>query len=255
MTKQREIRDQVLELIENLEVGDAIPSERLLGSDLGVSRLTVRAALDELVREGRLTRRRGAGTFVAEPKVAKGMTITSFSDDMRQRGLTPGSRTLEFRTIPAGARLGRILHVSPSEPVLAVKRLRLADGEPMAMELLHVPEALFPGLTARDLEESSFYDLLAQPLRDRDRRRHADRGADRHERRGVVGARRPAALAGAAVRARDARPRAARWSSSRARSTAATATASSRSSASAAVPPCRSASRLAPSTPSRVMWY
>jgi GntR family transcriptional regulator len=160
MTKQREIREQVLELIETLEVGDAIPSERLLGADLGVSRLTVRAALDELVREGYLTRRRGAGTFVAEPKVAKGMTITSFSDDMRQRGLTPGSRTLEFQTIPAGARLGRILHVSPSEPVLSVKRLRLADGEPMAVELLHVRESLFPGLTARDLEESSFYDLL-----------------------------------------------------------------------------------------------
>ena len=139
MTKQREIRDQVLELIETLEVGDAIPSERLLGVDLGVSRLTVRAALDELVREGRLTRRRGAGTFVAEPKVAKGMTITSFSDDMRQRGLTPGSRTLEFETVPAGARLGRILHVSPSEPVLSVKRLRLADGEPMAVELAARP--------------------------------------------------------------------------------------------------------------------
>jgi GntR family transcriptional regulator len=165
MTKQREIRDQVLELIEALEVGDAIPSERLLGTDLGVSRLTVRAALDELVREGYLTRRRGAGTFVAEPKVAKGMTITSFSDDMRQRGLTPGSRTLEFRTVPAGARLGRILHVSPSEPVLSVKRLRLADGEPMALELLHVREALFSGLSARDLEQSSFYDLLEHRYR------------------------------------------------------------------------------------------
>ena len=160
MTKQRETREQVLELIESLDVGDAIPSERVLSIDLGVSRLTVRAALDDLVREGRLTRRRGAGTFVAEPKVAKGMTITSFSDDMRQRGLSPGSRTLEFRTIPAGARLGRILHVSPSEPVLSIKRQRLADGEPMAIEHLHVPGALFPGLTARDVEESSFYDLL-----------------------------------------------------------------------------------------------
>jgi GntR family transcriptional regulator len=160
VTKQREAREQVLELIETLQVGDAIPSERSLSHDLGVSRLTLRAALDELVREGRLTRRRGSGTFVAEPKVAKGMTITSFSDDMRQRGLTPGSRTLEFRTVPAGARLGRILHVSPSEPVVCVMRLRLADGEPMAVELLHVPEAFFPGLTARDLEEGSFYDLM-----------------------------------------------------------------------------------------------
>jgi GntR family transcriptional regulator len=162
LTKQRETREQVLELIETLEVGDAIPSERVLSIDLGVSRLTLRAALDDLVREGHLTRRRGAGTFVAEPKVAKGMTISSFSDDMRRRGLTPGSRTLEFQTVPAGARLGRILHVSPSEPVLAVKRLRSADAEPMALELLHVPEALFPGLTARDLEESSFYDMLEE---------------------------------------------------------------------------------------------
>jgi GntR family transcriptional regulator len=160
MTKQRETRERVLDLIESLEVGDAIPSERQLAGDLGVSRLTVRAALDELVREGYLLRRRGAGTFVAEPKVAKGMGISSFSEDMRHRGLTPASRTLELQVVPAGARLGRILHVSPAEPVLVAKRLRLADGEPMAIELLHVREALLPGLSAVDLEEDSFYDLL-----------------------------------------------------------------------------------------------
>jgi GntR family transcriptional regulator len=162
VTKQREAREQVLELIESLGVGDSIPSERALSHDLGVSRLTLRAALDDLVREGLLTRRRGSGTFVAEPKVLKGMTITSFSDDMRGRGLTPGSRTLEFRTVAAGARLGRILHVSPSEPVLSVKRLRLADGEPMALEHLHVRQSLFPGMTADDLERASFYDLLGE---------------------------------------------------------------------------------------------
>jgi GntR family transcriptional regulator len=161
VTKQRETRERVLELIDSLAVGDAIPSERQLGADLGVSRLTVRAALDQLVREGYLVRRRGAGTFIAEPKVAKGMDISSFSDDMRARGLTPASRTLDLRTIPAGARLGRILHVSPSEPVLSIKRLRLADGEPMAIELLHVRASLVPGLTAGDLEENSFYDLLS----------------------------------------------------------------------------------------------
>ena len=161
MTKQRETRQRVLDLIENLNVGDSIPSERKLAGDLGVSRLTVRAALDELVREGYLLRRRGAGTFVAEPKVAKGMTISSFSEDMRQRGLTPGSRTLELQVVPAGARLGRILHVSPAEPVTVAKRLRLADGEPMAIELLHVRESLLPGLSATDLEADSFYDLLA----------------------------------------------------------------------------------------------
>ena len=161
MTKQRETRERVLELIEPLDVGDAIPSERQLGSDLGVSRLTVRAALDELVREGYLVRRRGAGTFVAEPKVAKGIDVSSFSDDMRRRGFVPASRTLDLRAVPAGARLGRMLHVSPAEPVLSIKRLRLADGEPMAIELLNVRASLVPGLTGDDLEQSSFYDLLA----------------------------------------------------------------------------------------------
>ena len=162
MTKQRETRERVLELIESLQPGDAIPSERQLSIDFAVSRLTVRAALDDLVREGYLTRRRGAGTFVSEPKVAKGMTIVaSFSDDMRERGMRPGSRTLDLSVIPAGARLGRILHVSPSEPVVAVKRLRLADDDPMAIELLHVRESLVPGLTAAELETNSFYDLLS----------------------------------------------------------------------------------------------
>jgi len=161
VTKQRETRERVLELIEPLGVGDAIPSERQLGTDLGVSRLTVRAALDELVREGYLVRRRGAGTFVAEPKVAKGIDVSSFSEDMRRRGLVPASRTLDLRSVPAGARLGRMLHVSPAEPVLSIKRLRLADGEPMAIELLNVRASLVPGLTGDDLERSSFYDLLA----------------------------------------------------------------------------------------------
>ena len=160
MTKQREARDRVLELIERLGIGDAIPSERQLSSDLGMSRLTVRAALDDLVREGHLVRRRGAGTFVSEPKIAQELTMTSFTDDMRHRGMVPGSKTLELQVVSAGARLGRLLHVSPSERVVVAKRLRLADRETMALEELHVRESLVPGLTAADLEEQSFYELL-----------------------------------------------------------------------------------------------
>jgi GntR family transcriptional regulator len=162
VTKQRETRERVLDLIESLTTGDSIPSERQLSIDLGVSRLTVRAALDDLVREGYLVRRRGAGTFVSEPKVAKGVgSVSSFSDDMRERGMKPESRTLDLQVVQAGARLGRMLHVSPSEPVAVIKRLRLADSEPMAIELLHVRQSLVPGLLANDLEVHSFYDLLA----------------------------------------------------------------------------------------------
>jgi GntR family transcriptional regulator len=140
-------------------VGTAIPSERQLSADLGVSRLTLRAALDDLAREGYLVRRRGSGTYVQQPKISQELTITSFSDDMRRRGMVPGSRTLSMSTILAGARLGRSLNVSPSEQILVVKRLRLADGESMAIETLHIPEALVPGLTPKALT-GSFYDLL-----------------------------------------------------------------------------------------------
>src|SRR5881398_2630275 len=160
MTKQEQIRMRVIELIRELGVGQAIPSERRLSGELGVSRLTLRAALDELVREGYLERRHGSGTFVSEPKIAQQLTLTSFSEDMRRRGMTAGSRTIELRQTHAGAAVGRALKVSPDARVVLIRRLRLADGEPMALETLHVPAALVPGLTRELLENASFYELL-----------------------------------------------------------------------------------------------
>src|SRR5438128_1989641 len=162
MSKQEETRDRVLDLVESLEVGQPIPAERQLATDLGVSRLTLRAALDDLVRDGYLDRRHGSGTYVTEPKIAQPLTLTSFSDDMRRRGMTPGSRTLELTSTLAGARLAHRLGVSPEARLFRVKRLRLADSMPMAMEILHVPEALVPGLTRADFEGRSFYELLRE---------------------------------------------------------------------------------------------
>lgn len=162
MGKQDEARERVLDLIETLAIGQAIPSERLLSQELAVSRLTVRAAIDQLVRDGRLTRRHGAGTFVTEPKIAQPLTLTSFTEDMRRRGMVPGSRTIDLSVTSAGARLARRLQVSPEERIVRVTRLRLADGEPMALEVLHVPEAIVPGLSKADLENHSFYALLEE---------------------------------------------------------------------------------------------
>lgn len=162
MSKQEETRNRVLDLIESVAVGQPIPAERQLATDLGVSRLTLRAALDELVRDGYLDRRHGSGTYVTEPKIAQPLTLTSFSDDMRRRGMTPGSRTLELTTTVAGARLAHRLAVSPEARLIRVKRLRLADSRPMAMEVLHVPEVLVPGLTRADFEDHSFYELLRE---------------------------------------------------------------------------------------------
>jgi GntR family transcriptional regulator len=159
ITKQSAARQQVLELIERLGVGTAIPSERQLSADLGVSRLTVRAALDDLAREGYLVRRRGSGTYVQQPKISQQLTMTSFSEDMRRRGMAPSSTTLSLTRQLAGPRLGRFLNVSPGDDVVVVKRLRLADGVSMAIETLHIPANVVPGVQPRDLE-GSFYELL-----------------------------------------------------------------------------------------------
>jgi GntR family transcriptional regulator len=160
VSKQVLTRQRVLELIDQLQVGEAIPSERRLSSELGVSRLTLRAALDDLVRDGYLERRHGSGTFVSEPKIAQQLTLTSFSEDMRRRGMVAGSRTIELRETHAGAAVGRALKISPDARVVLIRRLRLADGEPMALETLHVPASVVPGLTREALEDSSFYELL-----------------------------------------------------------------------------------------------
>lgn len=88
--------------------------------------------------------------------------MTSFTDDMRRRGMRPASKTLDLHVEPAGARFGRIFHVSPSERIVVARRLRLADRETMAIETLHVREALVPGLSAKDLEKQSFYELLEE---------------------------------------------------------------------------------------------
>src|SRR5947209_11637694 len=150
MTKQDDTRSQVLDLMESLDVGMAIPSERQLSLDLKVSRLTIRAALDELVRDGYLDRRHGSGTYVTEPKIAQPLTLTSFSEDMRRRGMVPGSRTLELATTLAGARLARRLQVSPAERLVRVKRLRLALAERRAMAARDLPRARAHGLSTAD---------------------------------------------------------------------------------------------------------
>ena len=156
--------------------------------------------------------------------------MTSFTEDMRRRGMVPGSRTLELTHDPAGPWLGRILHVSPSEPIVVVKRLRLADDETMAIETLHVRASLVPGLSADDLESHSFYTLLSDRYGIDIVGGAADDRADGDERGGVGGrsasrcTRRPSSSSGRLARAR------AGSSSTSARSIAATATGSSPSS-------------------------
>ncbi len=163
-SKQGQVRAELDARLTGLHPGDLLPAERVLAQELGVARMTLRRAVDGLVADGRLVRRPGSGTFVSggrDAKVSQRLAASSFSSDMRARGLRPGSRTVTSRVAPAGAMLAAILDVPTQTDVLHVRRLRLADDVPMALEDLHVPLTVAPGLTGADLEGASFYDLLA----------------------------------------------------------------------------------------------
>ncbi|MCW2635172.1 MAG: GntR family transcriptional regulator [Blastococcus sp.] len=161
--KRDVVRERLLDLVEELPIGAALPGERTLAPRLEVSRMTLRSAIDELVRRGLLVRRQGSGTVVASHRTTAvpPLRMVSFTQDMRSRGLDPSSRTLSLETAPAGPRVGRRLAVPPETLVHTALRLRLADGTAMALETLHVPASLVPGLDAVALEQTGLYGLLA----------------------------------------------------------------------------------------------
>lgn len=108
---------------EELRSGAPIPSERELEEMYNLSRTTVRQAINELVREGVLYRHQGRGTFVARPRIQPALhRLTSFSEDMRMRGLRPGGRTLEMGETPADIELAQMLQVEPATLLLYMKR-------------------------------------------------------------------------------------------------------------------------------------
>src|SRR3954453_21586841 len=139
--KYFQLREILLDLIEDdeLPVDAPIPSERELCQRFGLSRMTVRQAVDHLVTEGRLYRVPARGTFVARPKIEMPLRLVSFTEDMLSRGLRPGAVDLDRRTVLADARLAGLFRVEPGTAIHVIDRLRTADGEPMALERSHLP--------------------------------------------------------------------------------------------------------------------
>src|SRR3981081_3579066 len=107
------LKRHLLDLLRSLSPGSPMPTERSLAADFDVSRTTVRQALAELTVEGRLLRVQGKGTFVAEPKVAQRLQLSSYTEDMRAQGRQPTSRLLEAGEIPAEGELAGWLGTPP----------------------------------------------------------------------------------------------------------------------------------------------
>lgn len=158
-TKRAQVR-HILEkrIREELHAGDALDSERELVNQLGVSRVTVRQAIADLVEAGQLERTQGKGTFVTGPRVNSRLHLMSFSREMRARGLKPRTEVLSASEEPASGDVARRLRITPGDQAVRLERLRLADGTPMAHEVGWYPSALFPGLLEHDL--TAVYDLM-----------------------------------------------------------------------------------------------
>ncbi|TCT39909.1 GntR family transcriptional regulator [Martelella mediterranea] len=145
-----------------LAPGTALPAERELAMELGVSRVTVRRAIDALAQDGLLQRRHGSGTFVAQPvdKIQQPLKrLTSFTEDMESRGLSPRSRWIERSLVAASPEEIMKLGLSPGSQVARLKRIRLADDMPVAIETTSLPADVLPD---PESVTGSLYERLAQ---------------------------------------------------------------------------------------------
>jgi len=159
---------QVAEVLRNqiksgrLRPGDLLPSEDELCSLFQISRTTVRAALNMLVSEGLIYRKQGRGTYVAEPKFEQAYPrLLSFTEEMLQKGLQPGARVLAVEKVPADEKIAEELSIECGEFVIMIKRLRLANNEPIGIQTAYVPFILCPNLIKEDLSQS-LYTLLIE---------------------------------------------------------------------------------------------
>jgi GntR family transcriptional regulator len=156
---QRLIQNQVR--AGRLQAGEALPSERDLARQLNISRVTVRKAISGLVDQGILVQHWGSGTFIAPTmRVEQALSrLSSFTDDMRIRGLTPGARVIERSCGPAAPKESMALGLSPGDKVSRLQRLRLAGDVPMAIEIATVPARFLPD---PDMVAHSLYATLAE---------------------------------------------------------------------------------------------
>lgn len=163
--KYEELRSALVDDISGrLRPHEALPSERDLMRSYGVSRMTVREALTRLADDGLVYRVHGAGTFVADPAtISKSLHLTSFSEDIRARDMTPGSITVSAERVPVPEVVAPHLLLTTGQMVVHLERVRTADGVPMALEHVWLPAGLVDvAVDVVALAARSVYDRLVE---------------------------------------------------------------------------------------------
>jgi len=141
--------------------GDMIPPESVLIETYQVSRNTVRQVLDILVNEGYIYRQRGKGTYIAHPTLEQTTSrIISFTEDMHQRGFIPGTNVLDAAVIPTPEDIAGQLQIPLGEELVKIKRLRLADGEPMSVEESYLVHRNCPNILDHNFAEEPLRQIL-----------------------------------------------------------------------------------------------
>ncbi len=140
---------------------EKLPSENELAKKFGVSRVTIRRALQSLESESIIYRCQGLGSFVSDERASHNLVrLTDFNEDMANAGLDPSSIVQKFETVEAPGWLAALLGVDEGSRVLQVDRLRLGDGEPVAFDSTWLPILYGQLLNESDLAESTIYSLL-----------------------------------------------------------------------------------------------
>jgi len=140
--------------------GERLDNELDLTELLGVSRPTVRQAVQRLVDQGLVVRRRGLGTVVVVPRILRSVGLTSLYDDLAASGRQPATTVLAITARSADDQIAAVLSVPAGTAVLAVERLRLADGAPLALMHNYLPSGLLRGEPKERLETSGLYEVL-----------------------------------------------------------------------------------------------
>lgn len=165
-SKYRAVRETLLERISTMRIGARLPSETELCDEFGVSRITLRHAVDGLVQDGRLSREHGRGTFVSAPKPGVHYperfadVVTGFHRQQTSAGHTVTTRVLRQELVPASSGVARLLGIPLHEIVVELVRLRYVNGQLHQYVVTYLPYARFPETLTADFTVGSLYDFL-----------------------------------------------------------------------------------------------